>query len=381
MAFVFNTVSEEEITRSLNGKQMMHAIRYDGDDQLFVTGRPGSGKTTISLLRAVFLHNQPDKKVLLLTFQNLLVTSLRNSVPVDMRLSINTFDSWSGQRKSEMKLDFNASVEQLTELLSAQGERYYEIIIDEAQDLPSNVFQPLFAITDRLTIGADTGQKVHPEGTTAAEIEEIISQTHDIHDVELQYNYRNFFEIYDFARQFVPHMPFANGALLLDSMPKGKGRLPEVIQTADEIKTILNLLEQHTGENIAVLFENIAQVDSFSESLKQHNLRHTKYHSKLDWRDKRTTLANVESIVVTTYKSAKGLEFQTVIMPHAERLRPSVGNFFNPEHCYVGCTRATQNLYLTYRGDKPPYCLLSFRAASYTHQLIPQLTEENDLPF
>lgn len=200
MAFVFNTVSEEEITRSLNGKQMMHAIRYDGDDQLFVTGRPGSGKTTISLLRAVFLHNQPDKKVLLLTFQNLLVTSLRNSVPVDMRLSINTFDSWSGQRKSEMKLDFNASVEQLTELLSAQGERYYEIIIDEAQDLPSNVFQPLFAITDRLTIGADTGQKVHPEGTTAAEIEEIISQTHDIHDVELQYNYRNFFEIYSTLR-------------------------------------------------------------------------------------------------------------------------------------------------------------------------------------
>ena len=381
MAFVFNTVSEEEINRSLNGKQMMHAIRYDGDDQLFVTGRPGSGKTTISLLRAVFLHNQPDKKVLLLTFQNLLVTSLRNSVPVDMRLNINTFDSWSWQKKSELKLDTSANVERLAELLSAQGERYYEIIIDEAQDLPSNVFQPLFAITDRLTIGADTGQKVHPEGTTAAEIEEIISQTHDIHDVELQYNYRNFFEIYDFARQFVPHMPFANGALLLDSMPKGKGSLPEIIQSADEIKTVLNLLEQHTGENIAVLFENIPQVDSFSDALKLHNIRHTKYHSKLDWREKRTTLANVESIVVTTYKSAKGLEFQTVIMPHADRLKPSIGNFFNPEHCYVGCTRATQKLYLTYRGDKLPYCLLNFRAASYTHQLIPQLSEENDLPF
>lgn len=381
MAFVFNTVSEEEINRSLNGKQMMHAIRYDGDDQLFVTGRPGSGKTTISLLRAVFLHNQPDKKVLLLTFQNLLVTSLRNSVPVDMRLNINTFDAWNWQRKSELKLDMNASIAHLTELLSARGDRYFEIIIDEAQDLPSNVFQPLFAITDRLTIGADTGQKVHPEGTTAAEIEKIISQNHDIHDVELQYNYRNFFEIYDFARQFVPHMPFANGALLLDSMPKGKGSLPEVIQTADEIKTILNLLEQHTGENVAVLFENISQVDSFSDALKKNSKQHTKYHSKLDWREKRATLANVESIVVTTYKSAKGLEFQTVIMPHAGLLRPSVGNFFNPEHCYVGCTRATQKLYLTYFGDKLPYCLQNFRAASYTHQVIPQLLEENDLPF
>jgi DNA helicase IV len=377
MAFVFNTVSEEEINRSLNGKQMMHAIRYDGDDQLFVTGRPGSGKTTISLLRAIFLHNQPDKKVLLLTFQNLLVTSLRNSAPAALRSNINTFNSWAWRKTNGLLITKNTSIEQLTQLLSSQGERYYEIIIDEAQDLPSCVFQPLFAITDRLTIGADTGQKVHHEGTTADEIEEIVSQNHSIHDVELQYNYRNFFEVYDFARQFVPHMPFANGALLLDSMPKGKGSLPEVIQTTDEIQTALNLLENHAGENVAVLFERIKQVDAFSEALSKRGVKHTKWHSDVE----KIVLNNVESIVVTTYKSAKGLEFQAVIMPHAERLQPSVGNFFNPEHCYVGCTRATQKLYLTYLGDKLPFCLQSFRAASYTHQLIPQLSEENDLPF
>lgn len=377
MAFVFNTVSEEEINRSLNGKQMMHAIRYDGDDQLFVTGRPGSGKTTISILRAVFLHNQPDKKVLLLTFQNLLVTSLRNSVPVDMRLNISTFNSWAWRRTNGLSITKDTSIEQLTQLLSAQGERYYEIIIDEAQDLPSCVFQPLFAITDRLTIGADTGQKVHHEGTTADEIEEIIRQNHDIYDVELQYNYRNFFEIYDFARQFVPHMPFANGALLLDSMPKGKSSLPEVIQTIDEIQTALNLLENHAGENVAVLFEMIKQVDAFSEALTKRGIKHTKWHSNVE----KSVLNSVESVILTTYKSAKGLEFQTVIMPHADRLRPVVGNFFNPEHCYVGCTRATQKLYLTYLGDKLPHCLQNFRAASYTHQLISRLTEENDLPF
>jgi DNA helicase IV len=377
MAFVFNTVSEEEINRSLNGKQMMHAIRYDGDDQLFVTGRPGSGKTTISVLRAVFLHNQPDKKVLLLTFQNLLVTSLRNSVPVDMRLNINTFNSWAWGRTNGLIINKDTSIEHLAQLLRAKGERYYEIIIDEAQDLPSCVFQPLFAITDRLTIGADTGQRVHQEGTTADEIEEIIGQDHDIHDVELQYNYRNFFEIYDFARQFVPHMPFANGALLLDSMPKGKGSLPEVIQTTDEIQTALNLLDNHAGENVAVLFERIKQVDTFSEALIKRGVKHTKWHSNVE----KSVLNSVESVVVTTYKSAKGLEFQAVIMPHAELLRPTVGNFFNPEHCYVGCTRATQRLYLTYRGDKLPHCLLNFRPASYTHQLIPQLSEENDLPF
>lgn len=377
MAFVFNTVSEEEINRSLNGKQMMHAIRYDGDDQLFVTGRPGSGKTTISVLRAVFLHNQPDKKVLLLTFQNLLVTSLRNSVPVDMRLNINTFNSWAWGRTNGLIINKDTSIEHLTQLLRAQGERYYEIIIDEAQDLPSCVFQPLFAITDRLTIGADTGQRVHQEGTTADEIEEIIGQDHDIHDVELQYNYRNFFEIYDFARQFVSHMPFANGTLLLDSMPKGKGSLPEVIQTTDEIQTALNLLDNHAGENVAVLFERIKQVDTFSEALIKRGVKHTKWHSNVE----KSVLNSVESVVVTTYKSAKGLEFQAVIMPHAELLRPTVGDFFNPEHCYVGCTRATQRLYLTYRGDKLPHCLLNFRPASYTHQLIPQLSEENDLPF
>ncbi len=106
----------------------------------------------------------------------------------------------------------------------------------------------------------------------------------------------------------------------------------------------------------------------------------SKYYYELPKQEKWKIEASLESIIVTTYKAAKGLEFQVVIMPNIQTAMNE--DFKTEEHYYVGCTRAKEQLYLIYQGERPEF-LDSFPEDSY--QLVlgtgDEEREEDDLPF
>lgn len=339
--FKFNTISRVDIERSQGGNTMIHAIDYDGNDNQLITGVPGSGKTTVTIMRGERLINA-NKKILIFTYQKLLTLSLKNIASDKLKTRIQTFHKWYSTATGGRWASSDGENEMLNYLnnLSVLD----EILIDEGQDFEEKIFRSLVPKCRRMTVGADNAQRVHERGILVAAIRQELARTRFVIPVPLEYNYRNTFEIYNFARFFLPDNERAPIPLRL--MPRGNGNIPVIIQVfSDEEKfnRLKVILEDAGDRNIAILLYHHDEVDNYFNKVRELGFSCTKHHSQSH------AAENIENILITTYKSAKGLEFQVVIMPDMHTAMNSSDK--TPEHYYIGCTRAKESLYLTYTGN------------------------------
>jgi superfamily I DNA/RNA helicase len=353
--FKFNTVSRVEISESPGGNQMLAAIDYDGDRNLFITGVPGSGKTTVSLMRAEGLAGL-GKNVLLITYQDLLVTSLKNSASRVMAKSIGTFYKWFYDITRKLVSELTA--EELIEALKGL-KKFDEIMIDEGQDFEMKVIKCLLTIGVKVTASADNAQRVHQRGVTVEQIQAEMTKIGAVQPIALQYNYRNTYGIYNFARFFLPYNQRANNQLAMERIPKGRGEAPSIflVQSEDDREAQLKILLANAGDrNVAVLVFSPAEVEHYHKLIGRIGFSCSKHHSKDHLRGK------IENILVTTLTSAKGVEFQAVILPNLETALERYGQ--TGEHYYVGCTRPKESLYLIAL-KKLPGCFRNFEKDSY----------------
>ncbi len=354
--FQFNTISRAEIDRSQGGRVMLQAIDYPGHDHQLVTGVPGSGKTTITIMRAERLINE-NKRILVLTFQNLLCLSLKNIAQSDtLKNCIHGLYDWYPAKFGWLDASHTAEymIERMQTLTPLD-----EILIDEGQDFEARIFRSLIQKCRQMTVGADNAQKVHEKGILANEIRQELESNKPVVPVPLNYNYRNTFEIYNFARFFVPDSERANLQIRLDLMARGNGNMPVVINVLSEEEKLSRLrviLEDAGDRNIAILLYGQREVDYYHQKITQMRFSATKwYHGHQP--------SIIENILVTTYKSAKGLEFQVVIMPDMHTAMNSKEK--TAEHYYIGCTRAKESLYLTFTGHNLPDHFNEFADDSY----------------
>ena len=354
--FKFNTISRTDIESSLGGAQMIRAIDYDGPHHLLITGCPGSGKTTVSMMRAERLINMKSK-ILVVTYQDLLKNSLINIASEELAPHIVKFYKWFANKFRFLEFS-ESEVEMLEAMKSWTG--LDEIIIDEGQDFESRIYRSLLQKCERLTVGADNAQRVHDSGLKADEIQVEMQNKGTVLPVNLQYNYRNTFEIYNFARFFLPFNERANNNLAIDRIPKGKGVIPTVFLVPDHNTRLaqLKILLSDAGDrNIAVLVYGVDEVDTYHQIIKDMGINCSKHHHDGHVGN------NIENVLVTTFKSAKGLEFQVVIMPDMETARNQ--HYKTEEHYYIACTRAKENLFLISKGDHLPFYFRDFDSASY----------------
>jgi len=109
---------------------MLLAIDYEGPHNLLITGCPGSGKTTVSIMRAERLINM-KRKILLITYQDLLNSSLINIASTNLAPNIVKFYKWfkNNFRYLQPTDDETAMLDAMKKWAGVD-----EILIDEGQD-------------------------------------------------------------------------------------------------------------------------------------------------------------------------------------------------------------------------------------------------------
>jgi len=355
--FKFNTIQRSQIERSRGGAVMLNAIDHNGDDNLIITGLPGSGKTTITLKRAERLSHQ-GLNILVLTYQNLLCTGLINSADDNAKDSIKTFYKWFYDKFGW--LDKSDKEEDMKEKMKSAGlSKFDEILIDEGQDFKFRVYGSLAAFCNRMTAGADNAQQLHEEGLKASDIEEFLENEKHTTSYTLDYNYRNTYQIFNFARYFLPESERANNEQMIRSITRTNGTYPKVYQVLsedEEDERIRQILEENENNNLAVLLYFKDEVDDYHERIKILGFTASKWYN-------RNTPSEINNILVTTLTSAKGLEFNTVLMPKMEK--PIEYEHKTPKHYYVACTRAINRLYLIYKSQVMPNDLTQFDSETY----------------
>lgn len=382
--FRFNLPTREAIRNSPNGRQVLRFIELDdpNSNSILVTGCPGCGKTTLSIYRLIRLCNQ-GRRAILFTYQHMLRIAIRNLAGT-AGVSPNhvwTIKKWYSLKTGGQWLHFDRrmSAQDIIQALEQARLRGDEIILDEGQDLPRTVYESFPRFFNRVTVGADDAQRVHEQGADIATIRNCLQQRGVLQECPLQYNYRNSFEIFDFARQFVPNDPRAADNVTLERLQQDGGADNDkpcvyLYQTAEQQNDRLRRIVDNAAGNVALLCTKADQVNDYTRRLRGMGFDVSSYTS----RDYRNPPAQLENIVVTTYISAKGMEFDAVIIPEFNFWKDISSEWF------VACTRAIRELHIFCRGANLPRPICGFREDTYEGPLNlaePVVEEIDNRPF
>lgn len=296
--------------------------------RIALSGGPGTGKSVVSMWRHIANHNQ-GKRSLLLTY----TTTLKRYLEACCR-------SRSAQAAQQVGTS-------LRNKYLVQTRRFAEVIIDEAQDLASDYFTD---ICSPVSYGADDSQILYPEHcTTNQKFEELFP---DNISYVLDRNFRCTREILQFVRQAFPRAVVSVSMIsnarsgikprLIIGDWGGRGDLPP-----SEIDAILQIIRDYGNdmENLAILLPWKTSVQKYVGVLRGRVNDFSYYYEDKDvFPDGCPKLKNVH---ITTFKSAKGLEFDTVVVPDFHKMNSIVGSYnVDWQDFYVGCTRAKSNLFL-----------------------------------
>lgn len=144
-----------------------------------LVGPPGSGKTNLLLLRALFIAGTGEKNVLIITYTNALADFIRTGIAATGLISskqVNTFHKWAfehileylGEYPIPKDTDFNEKSRiQILEHLKQANQKlpttklYSAIFVDEAQDLTVSELDALLCLSDNVCICGDSQQGIY----------------------------------------------------------------------------------------------------------------------------------------------------------------------------------------------------------------------------
>jgi len=223
---------------------------------------------------------------------------------------------------------------------------YDHLIIDEAQDFSESDLRVMNLISENITVFADEHQQLNDIGIADPdEIKELLGIDEE-DSYHLKENHRNTKQIMESAVSLAPDEIDVD----LDEIVR-TGQKPRIVsnqRAENEIEYISRVIKANRQKDIGIFHLQKNVIRRIYDKLQEHN------NGEIDFELMRRNTFNFSNTnpKLCTLNSAKGLEFDIVIMPQMNR-----DNYYidvsNLKRIYVGMTRAREELLLSYFGAYP----------------------------
>ncbi len=331
------------------------------DGQHLIIGGPGTGKSVVSLLRALKYHENND--YVFLVFNHVLKNS--SCQLIDIKLKGTTLPKfiyklhWHLTKEfmpevGSFKPDYDLLISKIDKLKCEA--RSQHLIIDEGQDMPLKYYEALqYAGYEHFFIVADQNQQITEDHSSRQELTNMLGlEVDDI--VELKINYRNSHPIALFARYFytdkaspppdLPESPSLDTPTFYPSL--GNKSLYEMI---------LREADNDDRKLIGVVVANDINREQYVNGLRQFKVELDNVRpvvSTYSSKDKQSVSIDFSlgGVVVLNDKSIKGLEFDSVyIILDNFRIYDNDQTSMK-KRLYVMSSRAIDKLTLVCSGEK-----------------------------
>jgi len=331
MAYYFKLPKVTELT-------LHQQMAIDETKPIALSGAAGTGKTVVSLYRHIGNIKNLNKSSILITFTKTLGEYLK--------LAVNSISSTSVSNNvfSLKEFTIQHSVNKNTYPLKITQKISNEIIIDEAQDLDSDTLKEIKKGASYISYGADFNQQLYERKVTEEELKSLFPDNQEYY---LEENFRNTYYIMNFVKNVCNNLYIPTDSI--EELKETRIGIKPVLYITDsfekEIDQIVEIIDEFYSDthNIAIFLPFADKVEKYFTELQNRGIRCSQYYNKL-----KIDNVEIENIHITTFKSAKGLEFDTVIIPSLHNMKDYIKKYsmIKEEDYYVAFTRTRRNLYL-----------------------------------
>lgn len=350
------------VPRSELTPDQLRAIGLPHRTHQIIIGAPGSGKTLILLYRAAALRERlgtPPERFIILVYTNVLKEYIRSALnllnlPAD---AVTTYDDWCMniyKKYCSRSIPWNHENNQpdfaaLRSRVADLAERgilpfpaYDFVLVDEAQDLDSLCFETLKRAAKHLTVCMDYRQQIYEHGSRESEIKSILGTT--TRNITLLDAYRCSPYVAYVAAQFLDDPKDRERYIAQTRTIQAERETPLLFyaetwqEDNDHLCEILGkrlLVDQH----VAILVPTRRELYRISKILS---------NAELPFEKQPDINFNTSAPKLITFHSAKGLTFDSVLLPRLEvDTFPRQWEKRIPQLMFVAITRATRWVYLS----------------------------------
>lgn len=325
----------------------------------WIKGFAGSGKSVLLAYAAkTILTKKPNSCILVVVFTRSLAEMFKADFKELGIASMVTIDTYYGFMNS--------------------GAHYDYILCDEVQDLVPRVIREMNARASYIIVAGDSNQSIYesdPKWREATVTPSEIGQLIHGEAYELGIIHRLSRSIIDAVQRFLPRMNIFSSKRDM-TKEDTQIRLCEANSETKEVKYVMDQATKavNVGDSTAILIPSAPKVIKFvnealSEAGKPEWVETTNAYGKVDFGSMNAHLRkngikmqyvgngygsfeeNDHRIVIMTFHSAKGLDFENVFIPFA-----NASMYISPDDnlaktlFMVAMTRSRRNLYISYSG-------------------------------
>jgi superfamily I DNA/RNA helicase len=366
------------LPRSELTPEQLRVVEMSTAEHRVIAGPPGSGKTQVLVHRAAHIvdaHNVPPGRYRIFVFTNVIKEYIRSALKL-LRLpeeAVSTFDHWcrlvyeagisrrlpraGGGGTINFDQIRTAVLRLFQESASLQKQLDF-VLVDEGQDLSGEVYEILRLAARHITVFADPLQKIFEDG--APEVHILGALGIPRRNATLLAAYRNSPCVAGLASCFIDD-PLQRRLYLAQRSTEQQVRELPLCFEASSIAAELDRLAEIIGrrlilnERIGIIVPTKRQVHGVSKGLDERGVAVQKaiHPDALSVDDQPLNFGSPVP-KISTYHSAKGLTFDSVLMPRlVDRSFPWVHGAARHRMLFVGISRATQWAYVsTVKGDE-----------------------------